>query len=75
MQAPDAFFQLRAPKHLPGVETSVLSPREAWADKAAFDVQAAKLRDMFVANWTKFSADPFMERLSAYGPGGNALLE
>ena len=74
LQAPDAFFQLRAPKQLPGVETSVLSPREAWADKAAFDVQAAKLRDMFVANWTKFSADPFMERLSAHGPGGNALL-
>ena len=75
LQAPDAFFQLRAPKQLPGVETSVLSPREAWADKAAFDIQAARLRDMFLANWTKFSADPFMERLGNYGPGGNALLQ
>jgi hypothetical protein len=41
----------------------------------AFDIQAAKLRDNFLANWTKFSADPFMERLGNHGPDGNALLQ
>jgi len=74
LHSPDPHFQLRAPRELPGVETSVLNPRDAWADKEAFDIQAAKLRDMYVDNWTKFSADPFMERLGNYGPGGNALL-
>jgi len=53
----------------------VLNPRDAWADKEAFEAQAAKLRDMYVENWTKFSADPFMEKLGKHGPGGAALLQ
>ena len=75
LSAPDPFFQLRAPTHLQGVETRVLNPKEAWSDQAAFEAQAAKLRDMYVANWTKFSEDPFMNRLGNHGPGGSALLE
>ena len=75
LSAPDPFFQLRAPTHLQGVETRVLNPKDAWSDQAAFEAQAAKLRDMYVANWTKFSEDPFMKRLGKHGPGGSALLE
>ena len=75
LSAPDPFFQLRAPTHLQGVETRVLNPKDAWSDQAAFEAQAAKLRDMYVANWTKFSEDPFMNRLGKHGPGGSALLE
>ena len=75
LSAPDPFFQLRAPTHLQGVETRVLNPKDAWSDQAAFEAQAAKLRDMYVANWTKFSEDPFMYRLGNHGPGGSALLE
>ena len=75
LSAPDPFFQLRAPTHLQGVETRVLNPKDAWSDQAAFEAQAAKLRDMYVANWTKFSEDPFMNRLGNHGPGGSALLE
>ena len=72
---PDANFQLRNPKSLPGVDTSVLNPRDAWADKEAFQAQCAKLRTMYLDNWTKHSADPFMQTLGNYGPGGNALLQ
>ena len=75
LSAPDPFFQLRAPTHLQGVDTRVLNPKDAWSDQAAFEAQAAKLRDMYVANWTKFSEDPFMNRLGNHGPGGSALLE
>lgn len=75
LSAPDPFFQLRAPTHLQGVDTRVLNPKDAWSDQAAFEAQAAKLRDMYVANWTKFSEDPFMDRLGNHGPGGSALLE
>jgi len=74
LQEPDPYFQLRAPKQLSGVPASILNPRDAWADKDAFDVQASKLRDMYVDNWTKFSADPFMEKLGNHGPGGTALI-
>jgi len=74
LQEPDPYFQLRAPKQLSGVPASILNPRDAWADKEAFDVQASKLRDMYVDNWTKFSADPFMEKLGNHGPGGTALI-
>ncbi len=40
-------FNLKMPKSCKGVDPSVLSPREQWADKEAYDAAALKLRDLF----------------------------
>ena len=39
------------PKSCPGVPSEILNPRNTWEDKAAYDVQAEKLRDMFRKNF------------------------
>jgi phosphoenolpyruvate carboxykinase (ATP) len=43
----DLVFGLSAPSRCPGVPDRVLQPRDAWADKAAYDQSAAKLAAMF----------------------------
>lgn len=40
-------FGLRMPKSCPGVDASILNPRDVWQDKQAYDAAALKLRDMF----------------------------
>jgi phosphoenolpyruvate carboxykinase (ATP) len=39
------------PTACPGVDAKVLNPRNTWSDKAAYDTQANKLRDMFRKNF------------------------
>jgi phosphoenolpyruvate carboxykinase (ATP) len=55
------------PTAVPEVPTNVLDPRGTWADKAAYDAQAAKLARMFVENFkANFAdADP---KVAAAGP-------
>ena len=50
-------FNLDMPTSCPGVASEVLDPRSTWADRAAYDAQAAKLAAMFVENFKAFSAD------------------
>ena len=47
-------FGLAVPKTLGKVNPKVLIPREAWADKAAYDRDADKLAKMFVQNFEKY---------------------
>jgi phosphoenolpyruvate carboxykinase (ATP) len=44
-------FNLRMPKHCPGVDSHILNPRAAWGDKAEYDDAAGRLRDMFRRNF------------------------
>ncbi|TAH36799.1 MAG: phosphoenolpyruvate carboxykinase (ATP) [Planctomycetota bacterium] len=44
-------FGLKMPASCPGVAGEILNPRNTWADKAAYDAQAQKLRDMFRKNF------------------------
>jgi phosphoenolpyruvate carboxykinase (ATP) len=48
-------FGLATPTSVPGVPAEVLRPREQWADPAAYDAQAAKLAEMFRANFQRFA--------------------
>lgn len=50
----DPLFGFEVPTALPGVDPVILNPRETWADKAAYDVQARALVDMFKKNFEKF---------------------
>ena len=50
----DSLFGFEVPKALAGVDARILSPRETWADKAAYDQQATALVGMFAKNFTKF---------------------
>ncbi|MCA8904693.1 MAG: phosphoenolpyruvate carboxykinase (ATP), partial [Hyphomonas sp.] len=52
----DETFGFLVPESVPGVDAKILNPRSTWSDPEAYDVQAAKLADMFVANFAKFEA-------------------
>jgi phosphoenolpyruvate carboxykinase (ATP) len=52
----DPMFGFQVPTALAGVDPKILNPRETWADKAAYDVQAKALVEMFNKNFTKFEA-------------------
>tara|TARA_R110000787_G_scaffold3868_5_gene14818 strand:- start:4034 stop:5692 length:1659 start_codon:yes stop_codon:yes gene_type:complete len=52
----DETFGFMVPTAVPGVDARILDPRSTWADPVAYDKQAAKLADMFVANFAKFES-------------------
>jgi phosphoenolpyruvate carboxykinase (ATP) len=52
----EPFFGLSIPEHVEGVPPEVLDPREAWADKAAYDRMAKDLVSRFEANFARFEA-------------------
>ncbi len=51
----DPFFGLAIPTHVNGVPKEVLDPRQAWADKAAYDQAAKGLVQRFMANFENFA--------------------
>jgi phosphoenolpyruvate carboxykinase (ATP) len=50
-------FNIEMPTTCGDVPAAVLDPRTTWADKAAYDQQAAKLARMFVENFKSFEQD------------------
>ncbi|WP_321343282.1 phosphoenolpyruvate carboxykinase [Breoghania sp.] len=65
----DAHFGFEVPVEVPGVDSAILDPRSTWADKAAFDVQANKLVQMFIDNFAPFEEHVDSAVLNA-APGG-----
>jgi phosphoenolpyruvate carboxykinase (ATP) len=51
----DANFGFDVPVEVPGVYSAILDPRGTWADKDEYDRIAAKLVDLFVANFAEFA--------------------
>jgi phosphoenolpyruvate carboxykinase (ATP) len=62
------FFKLHIPKSLPGVDTQLLNPRNAWADKDDFDRTAKKLAGMFIENFKKYMSDTTEFDFTQAGP-------
>jgi phosphoenolpyruvate carboxykinase (ATP) len=52
----DHYFRFLVPVFLEGIDSDFLNPRETWADKDAYDMQAIKLVGMFRENFKKFNA-------------------
>jgi phosphoenolpyruvate carboxykinase (ATP) len=50
----DELFGFEVPLAVPGVDTSLLTPRLTWADPEAYDRQALHLAGLFRANFEKF---------------------
>ncbi len=50
----DPYFGFEVPISAPGVDAGLLDPRSTWSDPAAYDAQAAKLVEMFVANFAQY---------------------
>jgi phosphoenolpyruvate carboxykinase (ATP) len=53
--APEPVFGLAVPMEVPGVPADLLHPRRTWADPAAYDAQAARLVQLFRANFRQFA--------------------
>lgn len=52
----DTVFGLEIPTQVEGVPSEVLIPRNAWADKEAYDMKAAELAQAFRENFNKFGS-------------------
>jgi phosphoenolpyruvate carboxykinase (ATP) len=52
---PDPVFGLAIPASCPGVPAEVLRPRDAWADRAAYDAKAKELAARFRAEFKKYA--------------------
>ncbi len=55
----DPNFGFAVPVSVAGVDGTMLDPRAAWADKADYDVTAAKLVGEFIANFAQF--EPYVD--------------
>ena len=53
----DRMFHILVPRRCPGVPSEVLSPKNTWADKDAYDARARKLADDFCAHFDKAYGD------------------
>jgi len=63
----DPIFNLDVPVSCPSVPPEVLKPRETWASRAEYDLQASKLAKMFVDNFKTFEHGVAADVLAA-GP-------
>ena len=52
----DPNFGFQVPVAVEGVDSGILDPRAAWADKADYDVTAKKLVGQFIDNFAQFEA-------------------
>ena len=61
-------FNLFVPKHINGLDDSLLNPENAWADKKAYKESADQLASFFIKNFENFSDTEQGKSLVAAGP-------
>lgn len=61
----DPVFGMMVPASCPGVPSEILTPRNTWADKAAYDAKAKDLAQQFNKNFEKYASGTSEEILSA----------
>jgi phosphoenolpyruvate carboxykinase (ATP) len=61
----DPVFGVAIPKEVPGVPAEVLTPKNTWADKNAYDEKAKYLAGLFVRNFEKYASGVSEEVLAA----------
>ncbi len=64
---PDPVFGILVPDSCPGVDATLLWPRNTWTDKAAYDEAAARLARMFADNFAQYKGVASPE-VAAAGP-------
>lgn len=60
-----AVFGYAMPTSCPNVPSELLNPRNTWSDKAAYDMQANKLANMFVKNFEQYASGVDKETIDA----------
>jgi phosphoenolpyruvate carboxykinase (ATP) len=63
----DPVFGMMVPTACPNVPSEILTPRNTWADKAAYDAKAKDLAQQFIKNFEKY-ADGASEEILASAP-------
>ncbi len=52
----EPFWNFAIPVHCPGVPDEILDPRQTWRDPSAYDKAAARLVDLFEANYREYTS-------------------
>lgn len=63
--ATDPVFGMAIPAEVPGVPTEILTPKNTWKDKAAYDEKAKFLASLFVKNFEQYATGVSGEILAA----------
>jgi phosphoenolpyruvate carboxykinase (ATP) len=61
----DPVFGVSVPQSCPGVPSDVLTPRNTWADKAAYDSKARHLAELFVKNFEAYRSEASADVIAA----------
>ncbi len=61
-------FNLEIPKEVPGVDSKILNPRNAWGSQEEFDKTIRVLAEKFITNFEKYATNEEGKALVAAGP-------
>ena len=61
-------FDFKVPTALPGVDPTILDPRDTYADVAEWNTKAEDLASRFIKNFAKFTGNEAGKALVAAGP-------
>ncbi|MBQ1377785.1 MAG: phosphoenolpyruvate carboxykinase (ATP), partial [Lachnospiraceae bacterium] len=62
------YFNFEVPTELPGVDPTILDPRDTYEDPAVWEEKAKDLSDRFIKNFVKYTTNEAGKALVAAGP-------